>query len=429
MASIMTKNPLTDVTFDSFDLHPDILSGVATTGFTHCTPIQAQTLPVALAGRDVAGQAQTGTGKTAAFLLVIFQRLLSTGSTGKSLRSLVLAPTRELALQIHKDAEDLGKNTGLKFGLAYGGVDYEKQRTTLAGGVDVLIGTPGRIIDYYKQNVFTLRNVDVVVLDEADRMFDLGFIKDIRFLLRGLPEPEKRQGLMFSATLGHRVTELAYEHMNDPELIKIESESVTVENVAQSVYYPANHEKLPLLVRLLRGMEDGKVMIFSNTRNGADLIYRTLSTNGFEAGVLSGRVHQRKRQSLLRQFFEGELNIIAATDVAARGLHIPDVTHVINFDIPQDAEDYVHRVGRTARLGARGDAISFACEDYAFHLPEVEDYIGYQIPVEALDEESLPSLKSPLPRKKEEGGRHHGRGKPRHSGQGNRGRGRPGGRR
>ena len=425
----MTKDPLTDVLFDSLDLHPAILSGVAAAGFTHCTPIQARTLPIALAGYDVAGQAQTGTGKTAAFLLVIFQRLLTTGTLGKNLRSLILAPTRELALQIHKDAVLLGKDTGLKFGLAYGGVDYEKQRTQIAGGVDILIGTPGRIIDYYKQRVFSLGEIDVVVLDEADRMFDLGFIKDIRFLLRGLPSPQKRQGLMFSATLGHRVTELAYEHMNDPDLIQIESESVTADNVKQSVYYPANREKLPLLVRLLRNMEDGKVMIFSNTRNGADLVYRTIATNGFHAGVLSGRVHQRKRQSLLRQFHDGEMNIIAATDVAARGLHIPDVTHIINFDLPQDAEDYVHRVGRTARLGARGEAISFACEDYAFYLPDVEVYIGYEIPVMDLDHDSLPKLEPPLPRKREDGDRRHGRGKPRPGGRGGGGRRRSGGRR
>lgn len=424
----MTKKPLTEVTFDTFGLHPAILSGLAAAGFTHCTPIQARTLPDALAGLDVAGQAQTGTGKTAVFLLVIFQRLLTSGSLGKSLRSLVLAPTRELALQIHKDAEVLGKDTGLKFGLAYGGVDYEKQRQQLVRGVDVLIGTPGRIIDYYKQRVFSLREIDVVVLDEADRMFDLGFIRDIRFLLRGLPPPQKRQGMMFSATLGHRVTELAYEHMNDPELIQIEGESVTVENVKQSVYYPANYEKLPLLVHLLRGIENGKLMIFSNTRNGADLIYRSLTANGFHAGVLSGRVHQRKRQSLLRQFYDGQLNIIAATDVAARGLHIPDVTHVINFDLPQDAEDYVHRIGRTARLGARGEAISFACEDYAFHLPDIEEYIGYQIPMLRVDEKSLSDIKPPLPRKREDNYGRRGGGKSSRGGHGGRGRGRSRGR-
>ncbi len=396
----MSKNPLTEVTFGSFDLHPDVLSGLAGAGFTHCTPIQARTLPLALAGNDVAGKAQTGTGKTAVFLLVIFQRLLSSGVVGKSLRSLVLAPTRELALQIHRDAEILGKDTGLKFGLAYGGVDYDKQRNELQRGVDILIGTPGRIIDYYKQRVFTLREVDVVVLDEADRMFDLGFIKDIRFLLKGLPSPQKRQGLMFSATLGHRVTELAYEHMNDPELVEIETESVTPELVKQSVYYPANREKLPLLIKLLRGIKDAKVMIFSNTRNGADLVYRSLAANGFDTGVLSGRVHQRKRQSLLRQFHDGQLNIIAATDVAARGLHIPEVTHVINFDLPQDAEDYVHRIGRTARLGADGDAISFACERFVYSLPDIEEFIGQSIPVARIEEGLMVDPAPPVARPK-----------------------------
>ena len=238
----------------------------------------------------------------------------------------------------------------------------------------------------------------MLVLDEADRMFDLGFIKDIRYLLRALPDPAKRQSLMFSATLGFRVTELAYEHMNEPELIQIESDSVTVDTVKQVVYYPANPEKLPLLIKLLREMENPRVMIFSNTRNGADLIYRSLSTNGLHAGVLSGRVHQKKRQSLLLQFHDARLNILAATDVAARGLHIPGVTHVINFDLPQDSEDYVHRVGRTARLGARGEAISFACEDYAFHLPDIETYIGYEIPLQRHESEQLPKIERPKPR-------------------------------
>ncbi|NND43984.1 MAG: DEAD/DEAH box helicase, partial [Xanthomonadales bacterium] len=235
------------------------------------------------------------------------------------------------------------------------------------------------------------------VLDEADRMFDLGFIKDIRFMLRRCPKPELRQGLMFSATLGFRLMELAYEHMNQPETIKVESEQVTADNVEQRVYYPANKEKIPLLIGLLREMTDGHTMVFTNTRAAADRVGRTLNANGYAAAVISGRVHQSKRQTLLRKFHDGDIHILVATDVAARGLHIPDVTHVINFDLPQDAEDYVHRIGRTARLGAKGEAISFACEDYAFHLPEIEDYIGYPIPMESTETIEFQKFERPPP--------------------------------
>jgi len=409
------RKHLTEVAFSSLDLLPVVQDGVARAGFTHCTPIQALTLPLALKGRDVAGQAQTGTGKTAAFLLVIFQRLLERqpAEPGRHPRALVLAPTRELALQIHKDALLLGGDTGLRFGLAYGGIDYEKQRTTLEQGIDVLIGTPGRIIDYFKQHVFNLNSIDVMVLDEADRMFDLGFIKDIRYVLRRLPPRDQRQSLMFSATLGQRVLELAYEHMNEPELLKVETDQVTADNVEQSVYYPANKEKLPLLVKILRSLEDGRVMVFANTRAATDLVERTLNANGIHAAAMSGQVPQKKRQTLLKRFHDGEIPVLVATDVAARGLHIPDVTHVINFDLPQDAEDYVHRIGRTARLGARGEAISFACENYAFHLPEIEQYIGYPIPMEHADADTLPEIKrAPPPPKRErrDGGK---RGAPR----------------
>ena len=401
-------DPLSDLTFTSLDLLPSVQEGLALAGFTRCTPIQALTVPPGLEGNDVAGQAQTGTGKTAAFLLVIFQRLLENAveRPGKDPRALVLAPTRELALQIHKDALQLGLKTGLRFGLAYGGVDYEKQRKTIKDGIDVLIGTPGRIIDYFKQRVFSLRHIEVMVLDEADRMFDLGFIKDIRYVLRRLPPLDQRQCLMFSATLSQRVLELAYEHMNEPELLKVEAERVTVDNVQQTVYYPANEEKLPLLASLLHQYEGGRIMVFTNTRAATDFVERTLNANGFHAAAISGRVPQKKRQTLLRRFHDGEIPILVATDVAARGLHIPDVSHIINFDLPQDAPDYVHRIGRTARLGARGEAISFACEHYAFHLPEIEAFIGYSIPVEQADPDQLPELKRapPAPRRPGRGG-------------------------
>jgi ATP-dependent RNA helicase RhlB len=427
MSDNNSSNALSDVEFSSLELDPQVRQGLSRAGFTHCTPIQALTLPVALEGMDVAGQAQTGTGKTAAFLLVIFQKLLENkaASGGRHPRALVLAPTRELALQIHKDAVLLGSDTGLKFGLAYGGVDYEKQRKTLEDGVDILIGTPGRLIDYFKQGVYNLKQIDVMVLDEADRMFDLGFIKDIRYVLRRLPPVDQRQCLMFSATLSQRVLELAYEHMNEPDLLKVESDQITAENVKQAVYYPANDEKLSLLIGLLRSIDIGRVLVFANTRVATDMVERTLNANGIHAAAMSGQVPQKKRQTLLKKFHDGELPVLVATDVAARGLHIPDVTHVINFDLPQDAEDYVHRIGRTARLGAEGTAISFACENYAFHLPEIEQFIGYPIAMEQAEPELMPEFTkvAPKPRRRDHrqgGGRSSGGRQSRGGGQGRR---------
>jgi len=409
----MTTHHLTEKTFSEFGLPEALLSGIRDAGFERCTPIQAATLPIALAGRDVAGQAQTGTGKSAAFLLATFAHLLKHPPAAErkatSPRAVMLAPTRELAIQIHKDAEVLGKHAGLKLGLVYGGTGYDTQRKMLEAGVDVLIGTPGRIIDYFKQHIFDLRHVQVMVLDEADRMFDLGFIKDIRFLLNRMPPPSERLGLLFSATLSYRVTELAYEHMNNPELVKIESDRVTADRVTQTVYHTANDEKLPLLVGLLRHMDPHRTLVFTNTKGGAERARLWLRANGFEAEVISGDVPQTRRERLLHDFQSGALPILIGTDVAARGLHIPDVSHVFNFDLPQDAEDYVHRIGRTARAGASGDAISFACEQYSFSLPEIEDYIGYKIPVARITAELLPQLTPPARGAREERDRELGR--------------------
>lgn len=391
----MTDRYLTDTPFSALPLAETLIAGVNAAGFHFCTPIQAQTLPLALAGRDVAGQAQTGTGKTAAFLLALFQRLLSVPARGRGPRALVLAPTRELAIQIHKDAESLGQSTGLRIGLVYGGTGYDSQRRMLEEGVDVLIGTPGRLIDYFKQHIFNLDALEVMVLDEADRMFDLGFIRDIRFLFRRMPPPTERLSLLFSATLSYRVTELAYEHMNNPELVRIEPERVAAEKVTQIVYYAANDEKLSLLVGLLRQHQPTRALVFTNTKGAAERVQAWLGANGIPVGVLSGDVPQNKRQTLLSDFQEGRFPILVATDVAARGLHIPAVSHVFNFDLPQDAEDYVHRIGRTARAGASGDAISFACEEYAFSLLDIETYLGEKIPVGRITPEILPTLVRP----------------------------------
>ena len=376
------------------------MQGIEDSGFFMCTPIQAETLPVALAGRDVSGQAQTGTGKTAAFLIAVYNHLLTQPNNERRKlnqpRALILAPTRELAIQIHDDARVIGRHTGLKLGLAYGGTGYEEQRDTIAAGVDILIGTPGRLIDYFKQHVFDLKMVQALVLDEADRMFDLGFIKDIRYLMRRCPPPEERLGLLFSATLSHRVQELAYEHMNNPVLVDVEPEKVTADRVRQVLYHTANEEKIPLLVGLLRHGDSLRSIVFVNTKRNAERVWSYLEGNGFKCAVLSGDVPQTKRQRLLKEFQSGTLPVLIATDVAARGLHIPDVSHVFNYDLPQDAEDYVHRIGRTARVGKDGDAISFACENFVYSLPEIEAYIGYKIPVEAVPDDCFVELKPPV---------------------------------
>ena len=382
----MKSNYLTSVSFSDFALSPDLDSALSKAGFSHCTEIQQLSLPLMLEGKDIAAQSQTGTGKTAAFLLGMYQYLLDNPreeepATQKTteLRAIILAPTRELAIQIHKDAEQLGANMDFKTVLAYGGTDYEKQRRKIQDGADVLIGTPGRIIDYFKQKVFSLKKIQVVVLDEADRMFDLGFIADIRFLLRRMPDPEQRLNLLFSATLSHRVMELAYEHMNNPVGLKTESDQIAAEKVNQLVFHPASDEKIPLLLGLMKSMQPQRSIVFVNTKRAAEKVQAFLIGNDIPAEVLSGDVRQNKRQRLIQELASGSLNTLIATDVAARGLHIDGVTHVFNYDLPQNPEDYVHRIGRTARAGASGDAISFACEEYVFSLPEIEELLGHEI--------------------------------------------------
>ena len=391
----MKDNHLTKIKFSSLNIDPLIIKGINDLNFRFCTPIQSESLPIALQGKDVAGQAQTGTGKTAAFLISAIQRIIKNDSSVKEKkqpRIFVLAPTRELAVQIAKDAEAIGRHTNLKIGLAYGGTDYEKQSSIITKGIDILIGTPGRVIDYYKNKIFNLNDIEVLVLDEADRMFDLGFIKDIRYLLRRLPKPQNRLNMLFSATLSHRVLELAYEHMNDPELIKIEAEKMTADNIRQAIFFPSNEEKIPLLIGLIKEMEKSKVMIFVNTKKEVERLESIMKRNTINAESISGDVPQKKRIKMLKRFEEGQLSVLIATDVASRGLHIPDIKYVINYDLPQDAEDYVHRIGRTARAGKNGNAISFGCETYAISLPEIENYIGMKIPVANFNSSSLPEI-------------------------------------
>ncbi|MFT5451322.1 MAG: ATP-dependent RNA helicase RhlB [Enterobacterales bacterium] len=389
----MKSAHLTNTLFSDLGMEDILFKSLSEAGFEYCTPIQEKALPLLLDGKDVAGQAQTGTGKTLAFLIGIFNDLLTLDEIeGRRLnepRSIILAPTRELAVQIHKEAEMLNKYSKFRIGLVFGGTGYQSQKDYLEKGVDILIGTTGRIIDYYKQGAFGLDAIDSVVLDEADRMFDLGFIKDIRYLFRRMPNGDDRLNMLFSATLSHRVMELAYDHMNSPIQVTIEPEKITIDLITEQLFYPSNEEKIPLLLGLMQRDNPERSIVFTNTKREAEKVWGYLSTNGFDAGILTGDIPQPKRLRLLDELANSQIEVLIATDVAARGLHIPAVSHVYNYDLPDDKEDYVHRIGRTGRAGAKGEALSFACEDNAFNLPEIEDYIGHKLPLMEVTDDLL----------------------------------------
>ncbi len=371
--------------FSTLDLPEAVMQGIRDAGFVTATPIQEAALPLALRGKDVAGQSQTGTGKTAAFLISAFTRLIRESAPrsghGSEPRVLIIAPTRELVVQIESDARLLGQHTPFRIQAVYGGIDYNKQRESLAAGCDVLVGTPGRLIDYLKQHIWSPRRVEVLVIDEADRMFDMGFIADLRFILRRLPPPERRQSFLFSATLSFRVLELTWEFMNNPAQITIMPQQKTAERVEQTLYHVGREEKFPLLLGLMR-REGDRFLIFSNTREEARRLEDRLIRNGWDARALTGDVDQKRRLKIMNDFKEGVLPVLVATDVASRGLHIEAVSHVINWDLPQDPEDYVHRIGRTARAGAAGRAVGLVDEASALNLEGIEKFIGQKIPVE-----------------------------------------------
>lgn len=377
--------------FEELNIPEKVLEGIRAAGFTECTPVQSLTLPVALAGKDIAAQAQTGTGKTAAFLIAVFSRMLQSSPPGRgpSPRALIIAPTRELVVQIEAEAKLLGGATSFKIVPVFGGIDYLKQRDDLAEGVDVLIGTPGRLIDYLKQKVYSLRKTQFLVIDEADRLFDMGFISDLRFLLRRMSPYNQRQSMLFSATLSNRVLELCYEHMNNPERFSVTPEKLTVEQIEQEIYHVGSSEKFGVLLGVLRREPGGRYLVFCNTKAVAERLESLLNVNGYPTAVITGDIPQKKRMKVLSQFKEGDMPILVATDVASRGLHIEGVTHVINYDLPQDPQDYVHRIGRTARAGAGGKAISLACEEYVETLPDIEDFIKQKIPVMPLTDEMI----------------------------------------
>ena len=369
-------------TFDEFELKETVRHGIKDAGFSRCTSIQELSLPITLDGKDVAAQAKTGTGKTAAFLITLFDRLLKMEQRRHGVPSaLVLAPTRELALQIYQDGQILGSHTGLKTVAVFGGIDYVRQAAQLRDGVDIVIATPGRLIDYMKQKAFIPSRIRILVVDEADRMFDMGFIKDLRYILRRLPPYDQRQSMLFSATLAPRVLELTYEFMNLPKEIYVTPEELTVESVEQSLFHVEKREKLPLLLGLLEREPWERMLIFANTKSGVEWLSEKLKGNGYPVQGLTGDLNQRKRLRIINRFKAGDLKILVATDVASRGLHVEDITHVINYDLPQDREDYVHRIGRTARAGLSGNAISLACEAYVYSLESIEEYIGEKLPV------------------------------------------------
>jgi len=372
-----------DISFTEFDLPQQVLKGIESAGFTHCTPIQALALPITLKGDDIAAQAQTGTGKTAAFLITILDCLIRNPEprdTGP--RALIIAPTRELTVQICEEAKLLGGHTDFEVLPVFGGIDYIKQEKALRRGTDIVVATPGRLIDYMKQKVFSPKNVRILVIDEADRLFDMGFVKDLRYILRKLPRYTRRQSMLFSATLSYSVMELAYEYMNNPQEVFADPESITVEEIDQVLYHMGNDVKPNLLLGLLRRETWKRLLIFANTRVGVEMLSRKLTRNGYAALGITGTVQQKKRLKIMQQFKAGEVKIMVATDVASRGIHVEDIDIVINYDVPQDPEDYVHRIGRTGRLGKAGKAIMLACEKYVYHLEAVEEFIGEKIRVQ-----------------------------------------------
>jgi ATP-dependent RNA helicase RhlB len=373
-------------TFSEFDLPPQIRQGLADAGFDRCTLVQAEVLPLSLAGRDVAAQAQTGTGKTAAYLVTIFNKLLAAPAPEpREPRALVIAPTRELVVQVAADAEKLGAHTGLVTEAVFGGMEYREQREELRRGVDLLVGTPGRLLDYLRQGVTSLRRVQVFVVDEADRMFDMGFIDDLREITRRLPAPGRRQTMFYTATLSNRVLQLGFSEMRDPAEIVVNPEEITPDRLEQALYHVGSREKFSLLLGLLAREGCERTMIFVNTREEARRLVERLERHGYHARGLTGSVIQTRRLKVLNDFKEGTLPILVATDVASRGLHIEGVSHVINYDLPQDPEDYIHRVGRTARVGAEGKAISLACDNFVYSLPAIEKLLGADIPVQQPD--------------------------------------------
>jgi len=391
--------PLThSLSFSSLDLPEKVMAGIRDAGFVEMTPVQSRSLPMALEGKDVCAQAQTGTGKTAAFLITVFSRILSAGvpSKRRDPLALVLAPTRELALQIYREGELLGKHTGLRLAAIYGGEGFNRQEEALKRGTDVVIGTPGRLIDFMRRNILNLGQIQFLVIDEADRMLDLGFWDELKNIFRRLPSADKRQSLLFSATLDRRTRAIAREFMNRPKDVEIRPEKLAADGIDQMIYHVDRDMKFPLLLGILRKEEVPKGLIFTNMKITASWLVHKLKEHGItDIGLLTGDLRQSARNRVLERFKLGKLPLLIASDVASRGLHIDDVTHIINYDVPQDPEDYVHRIGRTARAGKRGKAYTLACDQYVYTLPAIEELLSDKIPSQIPYDEDFGEDKTP----------------------------------
>ena len=392
--------------FHDLDLPSEIMHAVADAGYRYCTPIQAEILPGTLAGRDATGRAQTGTGKTAAFLISILTHMLKNPLNGKrspgTPRALIIAPTRELVLQIAKDADILSKYCPFNIVSIFGGMDYQKQLRKLTEPVDIIAATPGRLLDFYEHREIFLDKIEFFVIDEADRMLDMGFIPQVRRIINGTPPKNKRQTLFFSATLTPEIARLAEQWTQDPINVDIEPEQVEAESVNQIVYIVTTDEKFALLYNIITRLNLERVMVFCNRKVETGRIYNLLQQHNIKSAMISGDVAQNKRVKTLDEFREGKIRILVATDVAGRGLHIEGVSHVVNYNLPIDPEDYVHRIGRTGRAGSTGTSVSFADEQDSFQIPDLEKFLGHQIQCTHPEEEwlSLPKTsKRHVPRK------------------------------
>ncbi|HDP25148.1 MAG TPA: DEAD/DEAH box helicase [Deltaproteobacteria bacterium] len=363
--------------FSELALEERILLGIRDAGFTECTPVQEATFVHSLKGRDVCAQSQTGTGKTAAFLISIFHSL----STQKDRKALIIVPTRELAVQVMNEALVLAAHLDISIACIYGGVGYRAQEQQMMKDPDIIVGTPGRLLDFHRSKKLSFKKIGILVIDEADRLFDMGFIPDLKKMLRAMPPAHKRQTMLFSATLSFLVKELAWRYMNNPAEIEIAPEHLTVDTVIQELYHVGNDEKFRLLLGLLAREKPKNCLIFTNMKHTATEISRRLAANGMNCEFITGDLPQNKRQSVIDGLKNGSLPILVATNVAARGLHVDDLDLVVNYDLPEDCEDYVHRIGRTARVGKKGKAISLACERYVTALDAIEKYLGTRIPV------------------------------------------------
>lgn len=367
--------------FYKLNLDSKLQKGIADIGYTEMTAVQEQTLPRTLQGRDVAVQSQTGTGKTAAFLITMMEHLSSNNSPNNKL-ALIIVPTRELAVQIEKEARQLSRHMKCAVGSFYGGVGYTNQLESLRKGVDIAIGTPGRLLDFSQKGYLRLKDVGILVIDEADRMFDMGFLPDITKLIQKMPSQKHRQSMLFSATLNRFSRTVAYKHMNDPDFIELTPDQMTVDTISQELYFVKSHIKLNLLLGILKAEAPQNALIFTNTRHVAFRLSQKLKGNGYRCQHLTGDLPQTRRLKVIDDFMKGKFTLLVATDVAARGLHIDNLDMVVNYDIPQDCENYVHRIGRTARAGKKGKAVSLASEGTASHLESIEAFIGMKIPVQ-----------------------------------------------